>query len=175
MYRNGLIKASQTQSNEWCKENLLQRPSLVSFLLPRDRQMHCGRFQLKECSYHDFWLSVGFLTTIPTLRLLLFNPCSCCRVARSSLLTVTRHIRGWQWYTRPILGRWRYIRRHPSKHIRYFWGSCCWRLRTWFHIPWSPFCKHTIIDYTPITAYLLLRVHCDKIMHACWDFDASNA
>ena len=26
-----------------------------------------------------------------------------------------------------------------------------------------------------ITAYLLLRVNCDKIMHACWDFYASSA
>ena len=29
-------------------------------------------------------------------------------------------------------------------------------------------------NYRLITAYLLLRVNCDKIMHACWDFDVSN-
>ena len=35
----------------------------------------------------------------------------------------------------------------------------------------------TIIIYRLIhvTAYLLLRVNCDKIMHARWDFDASSA
>ena len=30
-------------------------------------------------------------------------------------------------------------------------------------------------DYRLITAYLLLRVNLDKIMHARWDFDASSA
>ena len=30
-------------------------------------------------------------------------------------------------------------------------------------------------NYRLITAYLLLRVNLDKIMHACWDFDASSA
>ena len=29
--------------------------------------------------------------------------------------------------------------------------------------------------YRLITAYLLLRVNLDKIMHARWDFDASSA
>ena len=32
-----------------------------------------------------------------------------------------------------------------------------------------------IINYRLITAYLLLRVNLDKIMHARWDFDASSA
>ena len=31
------------------------------------------------------------------------------------------------------------------------------------------------IGYRLITAYLLLRVNLDKIMHARWDFDASSA
>ena len=31
------------------------------------------------------------------------------------------------------------------------------------------------INYRLITAYLLLRVNLDKIMHARWDFDASSA
>ena len=30
-------------------------------------------------------------------------------------------------------------------------------------------------NYRLITAYLLLRVNLDKIMHARWDFDASSA
>ena len=32
-----------------------------------------------------------------------------------------------------------------------------------------------MIIYRFITAYLLLRVNCDKIMHARWDFDESIA
>ena len=35
-------------------------------------------------------------------------------------------------------------------------------------------CLQSII-YRLITAYLLMRVQCDKIMHACLDFDVSNA
>ena len=31
------------------------------------------------------------------------------------------------------------------------------------------------VIYRLITAYLLLRVNCDKIMHARWDFDVSSA
>ena len=31
------------------------------------------------------------------------------------------------------------------------------------------------LNYRLTTAYLLLRVNLDKIMHACWDFDASSA
>ena len=31
------------------------------------------------------------------------------------------------------------------------------------------------VNYRLITAYLLLRVNLDKIMHAHWDFDASSA
>ena len=37
----------------------------------------------------------------------------------------------------------------------------------WFGSQWN--------TYRLITAYLLLRVNLDKIMHARWDFDASNA
>ena len=32
-----------------------------------------------------------------------------------------------------------------------------------------------VLHYRLITAYLLLRVHLDKIIHARWDFDASSA
>ena len=32
-----------------------------------------------------------------------------------------------------------------------------------------------VFNYRLITAYLLLRVNLDKIMHALWDFDASSA
>ena len=35
--------------------------------------------------------------------------------------------------------------------------------------------KYAVINYRLITAYLLLRVNLDKIMHARWDFDASSA
>ena len=34
-------------------------------------------------------------------------------------------------------------------------------------------CEYVI--FILITTYLLLRVNLDKIMHACWDFDASSA
>ena len=34
---------------------------------------------------------------------------------------------------------------------------------------------HLFVNYRLITAYLLLRVNLDKIMHARWDFDASSA
>ena len=37
----------------------------------------------------------------------------------------------------------------------------------------KPPCK--LFNYRLITAYLLLRVNLDKIMHARWDFDASSA
>ena len=37
----------------------------------------------------------------------------------------------------------------------------------------APLQKNT--NYRLITAYLLLRVNLDKIMHARWDFDASSA
>ena len=36
-------------------------------------------------------------------------------------------------------------------------------------------CNSHISTYRLLTAYLLLRVNLDKIMHACWDFDASSA
>ena len=32
-----------------------------------------------------------------------------------------------------------------------------------------------VINYRLMTAYLLLRVNLDKIMHARWDFDVSSA
>ena len=35
--------------------------------------------------------------------------------------------------------------------------------------------KLEYMNYRLITAYLLWQVKCDKIMHARWDFDASNA
>ena len=35
--------------------------------------------------------------------------------------------------------------------------------------------KKVCMNYRLITAYLLLRVNLDKIMHAGWDFDASSA
>ena len=39
-----------------------------------------------------------------------------------------------------------------------------------------PICHNsTVFIYKLITAHLLLRVNCDKIMHARWDFDASSA
>ena len=43
---------------------------------------------------------------------------------------------------------------------------------------WSTFeflRQDAYIIYRLITAYLLLRVNLDKIMHTCWDFDASSA
>ena len=46
-------------------------------------------------------------------------------------------------------------------------------------ISWKPFYENHIccllMIYRLITAYLLLRVNLDKIMHARWDFDASSA
>ena len=40
---------------------------------------------------------------------------------------------------------------------------------------WKLVCFIFYINYRLITAYLLLRVNLDKIMHARWDFDASSA
>ena len=37
------------------------------------------------------------------------------------------------------------------------------------------YATHMTYNYRLITAYLLLRVNLDKIMHARWDFDASSA
>ena len=64
-------------------------------------------------------------------------------------------------------------------------GSQIWRkkhaislFRVHFGSKWNPCfgrgCLHHHI-YRLITAYLLLQVNCDKIMHARWDFDASSA
>ena len=44
-------------------------------------------------------------------------------------------------------------------------------LPSWNHTD----CRSTYFNYRLITAYLLLRVNLDKIMHARWDFDASCA
>ena len=45
------------------------------------------------------------------------------------------------------------------------------------HAIWNPhtLCAALCFNYRLITAYLLLRVNLDKIMHARWDFDASSA
>ena len=41
---------------------------------------------------------------------------------------------------------------------------------------WLSACVYLLcIDYRLITAYLLLLVNCDQIMHMRWDFDASSA
>ena len=39
----------------------------------------------------------------------------------------------------------------------------------------SLYCLWSGLSYRLITAYLLLWVNCDKLMHAHWNFDASNA
>ena len=47
---------------------------------------------------------------------------------------------------------------------------------TWkFPIVHLSIIPYALLTYRLITAYLLLRVNLDKIMHARWDFDASSA
>ena len=52
-----------------------------------------------------------------------------------------------------------------------------WRLLAQIHTLFQAFSLRSayIPDYRLMTAYLFLRVNCDKIMHARWDFDASSA
>ena len=77
-------------------------------------------------------------------------------------------------------------------HMSISWVTCCWKgkLKTIsYFTPYtdtncqspgqgfaSTYANYSItINYRLITAYLLLRVNLDKIMHARWDFDASSA
>ena len=54
------------------------------------------------------------------------------------------------------------------------WSSGLWMSVT-TKLPCEWFQVGSDVNYRLITAYLLLRVNLDKIMHARWDFDASSA
>ena len=72
--------------------------------------------------------------------------------------------RDWLW---DILHSW----------IRWVYNSTAWStnlLSTWCY-QWQKGITDMLIIYRLMTAYLLLRVNLDKIMHARWDFDASSA
>ena len=50
-----------------------------------------------------------------------------------------------------------------------------WVMRMWKIISKCRSWSFVLVTYRLITAFLLIRVNCDKIIHACWDFDASSA
>ena len=82
----------------------------------------------------------------------------------------------WSWQHAT---EWTYIRTWTRHHLHHQSGSIDykWQItRGWWNSNhnWNRLVQRCL-NYRLITAYLLLRVNLDKIMHARWDFDASSA